>query len=359
MALSRLIVEHFRNLQSFDVNMHHGFNFIVGKNGSGKSSLLEAIYYLGHGRSFKSALASRVIQYEQPHFTLFAQLTEQNKQWSIGLQKTRQGQSAVKINGEEGNKIADLAHLLPIQLISPEEITLLNGGPSYRRAFIDWGLFHHQPEFYQTWTRLRRLLKQRNAALSQVQHYNELAVWDHELAVLANKISQWRESYVTALYDHIVRSCALFLPELDISQRFYQGWEKESDYSELLKRNFERDRQLGYTFSGPQKADLKLKANGIPLDDVLSRGQLKLMMCALRLAQGEYLIQNSVKTCLFLLDDFSSELDPNKQELLAQRLQQIQAQVFISTIQLEQLNPFLCETHALFQLQQGKLQREK
>ena len=146
MAISRLIVEKFRNLNAVDLEFDHGFNFLVGNNGSGKTSLLEAIFYLGHGRSFKSAVANRIISYDEPHFTLL-QIQESQHQWSVGLQKLRQGNTIAKINGEDGNKIADLAHLLPMQLITPEGLTLLNGGPSFRRAFLDWGLFHHHNSF--------------------------------------------------------------------------------------------------------------------------------------------------------------------------------------------------------------------
>ena len=159
MAISRLIVEKFRNLNAVDLEFDHGFNFLVGNNGSGKTSLLEAIFYLGHGRSFKSAVANRIISYDEPHFTLFGQIQESQHQWSVGLQKLRQGNTIAKINGEDGNKIADLAHLLPMQLITPEGLTLLNGGPSFRRAFLDWGLFHHHNSFHSSWVALNRLLK--------------------------------------------------------------------------------------------------------------------------------------------------------------------------------------------------------
>lgn len=357
MALSRLVVDHFRNLQAVDLTLNHGFNFIVGNNGSGKTSLLEAIYYLGHGRSFKSAVSQRIIHYAQPHFTLFADIRHAQGTWSVGLQKTRQGQSTVKINGEDGNKIADLAHLLPIQMISPEGLSLLSDGPSFRRAFLDWGLFHQHSQFFPLWTRLRRVLKQRNAALLNARNYGDMAMWDSEFIPLAMQISQWREAYAEALSANITQTCQLFLPEIELQQRFYYGWDKTHDFAEVLKAGFERDKQLGYTFAGPQKADLRLKANGIPLDDVLSRGQLKLMICALRLAQGEHLMQSRQRHCIFLLDDFASELDQHKRELLAERLKACQSQVFISAIHLNQLQQMPLEQSAVFTLDNGVVDR--
>lgn len=353
MAISRLIIENFRNLTAVDLEFDHGFNFIIGNNGSGKTSLLEAIFYLGHGRSFKSAVANRIISYEQPHFVLHGKIQEQQHQWSVGLQKQRQGNTLMKINGEDANKISDLAHLLPMQIITPEGLTLLNGGPSYRRAYLDWGLFHHHPSFYNAWSNLNRLLKQRNSALQQVHSYAELKIWDIELIKLAYQVSQWREEYAEALRPEIEQTCQLFLPELDISVSFHQGWDKNTDYADLLQQNFERDRTLGYTFSGPQKADFRFKANGLPVEDILSRGQLKLLMCALRLAQGEHLMQQKNRHCIFLIDDFASELDQYKRALLAERLQKNGSQVFVTAITPEQLQQMQPEKHRSFYIENG------
>ncbi len=245
-----------------------------------------------------------------------------------------------------------------MQVITPEGLTLLNGGPSYRRAFLDWGLFHQQSDFYPQWVNLKRLLKQRNAALQQVQNYNELKHWDIELVKTAQNVTAMRTEYAAAITSEIARHCAFFLPELEISVGFYQGWEKGADYTDILQQGFERDRSLGYTMLGAQKADFRFRANGLPVEDVLSRGQLKLLMCALRLAQGEYLTAEKEKPCIFLIDDFASELDPVKRELLSQRLRESQSQVFVTAITQEQLNQMQWQKNSqdqLFEIQQGKI----
>ena len=358
MALSRLIINHFRNLTAVDLELSHGFNFLIGENGSGKTSLLEAIFYLGHGRSFKSHISNRIIHYDHDHFVLHGKIDEAKHQWSVGLQKSRSGDTTLKINGEDGKRLSDLAHLLPMQVITPEGLTLLNGGPSYRRAFLDWGLFHQYPEFYAHWNNLRRLLKQRNAALTQVRTYQELKHWDIELAKLANRVSELRAEYANALRPEIEKTCQFFLPELVISVSFHRGWEKEREYSDILAESFERDRAVGYTMVGPQKADFRFRANGLPVEDVLSRGQLKLLMCALRLAQGEYLIAQKQRQCLFLIDDFASELDPTKRALLAERLRQSGSQVFVTAITQDQLNQMQWQDHPddrLFSVNQGHI----
>ena len=115
--------------------------------------------------------------------------------------------------------------------------------------------------------------------------------------------------------------------------------------------------QLWGTVSGPQKADFRFKANGLPAEDILSRGQLKLLMCALRLAQGEHLMQQKARHCIFLIDDFASELDQYKRALLAQRLQQSGSQVFVSAITVDQLQQMQPENHRTFMVNNGKIQQ--
>lgn len=377
MILSRLLIRDFRNIANADLPLATGFNFLVGSNGSGKTSVLESIYTLGHGRAFRSIQAGKVIRHDCEEFILHGrifhgekrygeecygeQLDEIEKQQfhertvSIGLSKNRQGDSKVRVDGSDGHKIAELAKMLPMQLITPEGFTLLNGGPKYRRAFIDWGCFHNEPRFFTAWANLKRLLKQRNAALRQVTRYSQIQHWDQELVPLATQVSQWRADYIAGITDDIEKTCQQFLPEFTLSVAFQQGWDKESEYAELLARQFERDRALTYTASGPHKADLRIRADGTSVEDMLSRGQLKLLMCALRLAQGEYFTRQSGQKCLYLLDDFASELDAGRRKLLAERLKSTQAQVFVSAITPEQVADMIDVNSRMFRVENGKI----
>lgn len=355
MALTRLLIKDFRNIEQANLALAPGFNFLVGANGSGKTSVLEAIYTLGHGRAFRSLQAGRVIRHDQAAFVLHGRLEGQEREFSVGLSKNRAGESKVRIDGSDGHKVAELAQLLPMQLITPEGFTLLNGGPKYRRAYVDWGCFHNTPGFFNAWSNLRRLLKQRNAALRQVTRYSQIRPWDQELVPLAEQISQWRADYSAAISAEIVTTCAQFLPECDLRFSFQRGWDKESDYAELLERNFERDRALTYTASGPHKADFRIRAEGTPVEDLLSRGQLKLLMCALRLAQGEFLTRQSGRRCVYLIDDFASELDDSRRRLLAERLKATQAQVFVSAISSEHVIDMTDEKGKMFRVEQGKI----
>lgn len=353
MTLSQIKIYHFRNIDYAELSLSKHFNYIVGDNGSGKTSLLEAIYMLGHGRAFRHIQSNRIIQHEKPELVLFSQIESAQKTRTIGLSKTRHNDNTIKIDGNEGFRLTDLAKLLPIQLITPEGFDLLTGGPKYRRAFIDWGCFHHYPEFVSLWNNLKRLFKQRNALLKQSSNYNQLLPWDKELAPIAEKISQIRASYSQNIFPQIMQTCHDFLPEYQLNCQYYQGWEHGISYSDILYRQFERDKFINYTSLGPHKADLKLRIDNIPVEDLLSRGQLKLLMCALRLSQGEYFSETTGQSCIYLIDDFASELDKNKRNLLAKRLKSAQSQVFITAVNQEQISHMIDENDKIFHINSG------
>jgi DNA replication and repair protein RecF len=159
--------------------------------------------------------------------------------------------------------VAELAHLMPMQLITPEGFTLLNGGPKYRRAFLDWGCFHNEAGFFTAWSNLKRLVKQRNAALRQVSRYAQLRPGsgadpaggaNQPLACRIQRRYRRRHGgYLSAVFTGVSLTS------------FQRGWEKETDYAEVLERNFERDRMLTYTAHGPHKADFRIRADGAPV----------------------------------------------------------------------------------------------
>ncbi|CAM3072575.1 DNA replication/repair protein RecF [Moritella viscosa] len=358
MGLVKLNITDFRNIKQVSMQPGVGVNIILGENGSGKSSVLEAIHYLGLGRSFRTHLTSRVVKHGEKDFTLFShcqQRLNDEQITTIGLKKSKNSDTELKIAGQKAERLAELPGILPLQLIHPESFTLLSSGPKLRRQFVDWGGFHVEPEFFATWAKLTRLLKQRNAILKSGKRYAELAYWDKEFAVQGTIIAQMRGRYLEQLNPIIKSALADFLPEYEFDIRYHQGWDSGIELAELLKQNFMRDQQLGYTSLGPQKADIRIRANGVPAHDILSRGQLKLAVCAMRLSQGLFLSQHSNKRCTFLIDDFSSELDDSKRKLLAQYLIESKAQVFVTAIEKSQVTALLTESCKMFHVEHGKL----
>nr|WP_245748819.1 DNA replication/repair protein RecF [Oceanisphaera psychrotolerans] len=297
-----------------------------------------------------------MIRQSEPAFTLFARVRQGDDSLPVGLSKTRGGDTRLKVGGRAAERLADLAHILPIQLIHPEGYNLLTGGPKLRRAYLDWGLFYSHARFFTVWGQFRRLLKQRNALLRQQRTGRELGYWDQQLVTVAEELSLFRQQYAEAV-EPVIRSIAAdFLPEYDFSFDFFRGWDRQTTLAQVLEQGLERDLGLGYTQSGPHKAEIRIKARGMPVQDLLSRGQLKLLVCAMRLAQGLYLKTQSGQDCIFLIDDFASELDEHKRGLLAQRLTELGAQVFVSAIDVAQLSQMITRDNSkLFHVKQGEI----
>ena len=332
MSLTRLNIEAFRNIQSAQLIPAPGINVIYGQNGSGKTSILEAIYFLGMGRSFRSHLSQRVINHDGDKLTLFATLNLARGDSKIGLRRFRNGETEVKIDGEKVKRLSTLAEALPIQVITPESFSLLFEGPKSRRQFIDWGAFHADPQFYGAWTNVRRVLKQRNQLLRNGSAYSHIQFWDQEFVRYAEQVTEIRNHYVDSLNELLKGIIGEFLPSVDVKVSFTRGWDSKTDFAELLENQYSRDLATGHTVSGPHKADLRLRVGTLPAQDALSRGQLKLLVCALRIAQGKLLKQQIDKHSIYLVDDLPSELDAQHRQLLLKQLTDTGAQVFVTAI---------------------------
>lgn len=360
MPISKLIVSNFRNINSETLLFSPKINIISGENGSGKTSLLESICFLGLGRSFRTHLTNRIVHHDKKEFTLYSEVKAKDKITPIGLQKNRNGDVQLKINNEFSKKLSNLIQHIPLQIITPESYKLLTGSPKERRAFLDWGVFYHDPSFYPTWIRIKRLLKQRNAALKQCKRYNDLQIWDNELCILSEKLSAQREAYFDLFLLTVNEVLSDFLPEFEISSKFFCGWDTNNKpLKNYFEDNFIKEQQLGYTTTGPQKSDIRFKINGVPIADVLSRGQLKLFVYALRLAQGVFLNSFDKKECVFLIDDFNSELDNKRQKILAEYILKANAQVFITVIDHNTVTNLFSENRSMFHVKQGKFSEIK
>lgn len=357
MTLIRLKAANFRNINELDIEPSAHFNLLYGDNGSGKTSILEIIHFLSLGRSFRSHILSRVITYEQSAFSLFGLIQQQGHlTLPVGIEKSRHGKMRMKIGNEATASLANLAKILPLQLINPDSYYLLNAGPKQRRQFLDWGVFHLEPSFYPVWQRFQRALKQRNSALQQQVELRQLKVWDNEFCIIAEELAELRGNYIHQLTPVIANILAELIQITGLTIDYYPGWDTQFSLMNILANGIKRDLALGYTQFGPQRADLNLKLNNVPVEDILSRGEQKLLVCALQLAQGLLLKQTTGKSCIYLLDDLPAELDTSHQQKVAQVLNDLEAQVFITALDLKALNQIKeLATTKMFHVKHGKL----
>ncbi|MCW3147767.1 DNA replication/repair protein RecF [Stutzerimonas stutzeri] len=334
MSLSRLSVTGVRNLQPVTLTPSPRINILHGDNGSGKTSLLEAVHLLGLARSFRSLRLTPVIAYEQPSCTVFGEVQLAGGQrCALGVARDRSGEMRIRIDGQNARSAAELADLLPLQLINPDSFRLLEGAPKLRRQFLDWGVFHVEQRFLGAWQRLQQALRQRNSWLRRgtLDDASQVA-WSRELALASEEIDGYRRNYIQTFKPVFERTLSALL-ELDgLQLSYYRGWDKERSLEEVLSASLERDRALGHTQAGPQRADLRLRIGGHSAAEVLSRGQQKLVVCALRIAQGHLVSEAKRGQCIYLVDDLPSELDEQHRQALCGLLEQLDCQVFITCV---------------------------
>ena len=358
MALIRLDIANFRNLTLAELEpLPSGFNMVYGNNGSGKTSLLEAIHFLSVGRSFRSSQTDRIISNVSEKFSIFAHILSHNRQpVPIGIEKNRDKSSKIRLGGEDQSSIAELTRLIPVRLINSQNYSLLDGGPVFRRKYLDWGIFYLKNDFLSLWQRYDRALKQRNAALRGKLSRKEIEIWTLDLLESALLFNQARLDYVQALTPLLLEMLAeVFNSIVEIDIEYQRGWDSELSLDKVLTDSYLKDAWLGYTQFGPHKADLKVLINGVPAKDFLSRGQQKLFVCGMILAQGKLLSKLVKKHPIFLVDDLPSELDSNSLMKIMGLLEQQKAQVFVTAIDLEVIKEFLSCASKMFHVKQGTI----
>lgn len=331
MFLSSLNITNFRIFGELQLEFEDGSNIFYGENGSGKTSLLEAIYYLALGRSFRSHILSRIIQSGSDSFSLFGKIKQENSAITVGITKSTVTGKRIKIAGKEISSNIELTKILPLQLLNHNSYSLLYDGSKLRRQFIDWGLFHVEQSFLALWRKVERILEQRNFAIRTKNSIDCIKIWDKELALSGFELHQYREKYIrefTALTQKLLPD---LLQDFPISIQYAPGWDTNFDLEQALNNSLKQDLRFGYTTTGPHRADLKLLVGKIPAKDALSRGQQKVLLYGLQIAQGILLNNITDKKCIYLVDDLLAELDQQKCQLLANALLNLEnTQLFIT-----------------------------
>ncbi|PFG10591.1 DNA replication/repair protein RecF [Marinobacter sp. LV10MA510-1] len=381
MALITLQTEHFRNLAAKPVTFSPAFNLIYGVNGSGKTSLLEAIGYLGLGRSFRVSRHQAVVQHQQQRFTVFGGLdagtfncggsnsgafnsgvsnpdTRNSDALNSGMPNSelktapeacassyahRLGisrnvglkETVLRVDGEAVRNLSSLARHLPVLVIDPGVFDIVAGGPGKRRQFLDWLVFHVEPSFGGAWQQCQRVISQRNQTLRNGRIDESLMrAWDAQYDLLSNRVTDAR----LAAFALFKEAFWLLLGETDatwanqLKLEFYPGWDHSQPLSEVLVSHRDQERRMGHTLYGPNRADIRLKIQGRPVAEILSRGQQKTLVILMKIAQG-MVLRPLGKQVTFLLDDINAELDSRHRQMLAEKLRSLQCQVFITSIE--------------------------
>lgn len=331
MPFSLLRIDNFRNISSAEVCLSEDLNYFVGANGSGKTSFLEAIYSLVRGRSFRTRYSKPMIMDGSVDNTVvFANWAASDGTLHfIGVERNLKA-SRVRLDGQDVRRISTVSSLIPLQFLSSQSASFFTSGPSARRKYFDWGVFHVEQQFIHTWDRYKRLIQQRNVALRN-HDKQTISAFQYGLANAALDIDEYRKNYFEAISSVVTSLCNEFSIFPGLSLVYERGWNEGIQFEQALKSKLPSDLSRGYTSIGPQYFDVRFLICRQPVEQVLSGGELKLLVHLLKVAQ--ICLLNNIQTIstVYLIDDFYAELSPLFRVMAQDLLKYISSQVLITS----------------------------
>ena len=351
MSLAELRIENLRCVESAVLEFSPELNLVSGENGAGKTSILEAIFLLGRGRSFRTRSSERLIRHGASALTVFGR-TDDSPPKQAGVEIAADGGTRARINGENAQSLLELSGVLPVQAIDPEIHKLVDQGPERRRRWLDWLVFHVEPSFGVHWARYSRALKQRNAALRSGA--SDIGAWDTELIRNGEAITASRQKALERLAPRLAQTFERF-GALDVAAGFFTGWAAGTSLEESLRSHLARDRVRGMTTSGPHRADVTLRRNQRVARETLSRGQQKLTAVAMIVSQLKLLQDELGMRAVLLLDDPAAELDGKNLQRLFDELASLRCQMIATSLTPE--TALFQAPKATFHVEQGHVKR--
>lgn len=349
MSLATLSIQDLRSIDRAALEFSPGLSLIYGPNGSGKTSILESVFLLGRGRSFRTRHTDQLIARGQSSLVLFGQTMEPDHR--IGFEYRRDEAYTARLDGQDVRSLAELPGAFFVEVVDPEIHRLVEGSPGERRRWLDWGVFHVEPSFLEHWLRFSRALRQRNAALKQNQ---DPQIWDGEVATHGERVAAQRSHWFEAIKPHLIETIQR-LSGLDVELSYFQGWSAERPLSEALRDGLARDRHRGSTLAGPQRADVLLRVAGRAARESLSRGQQKLVAAAMVLALLGRLREQGGPPPTLLLDDPAAELDTDRLSRLVDLVSDLRCQLIITSLDPD-LRAF-GQPERVFHVEQGTVQQ--
>lgn len=333
MKINSLGLLHFRNHNHITLEFKEGITTIVGRNGLGKTNIIEAIYYASSLNSHRVGTDEPLIQHGSDSAQINVTATKHNRQAKIQVNLNKASNNAVHLNGSQVRRPRDIVGVLQVVVFSPEDLELVKGDPAVRRKFIDTFMMMHSPRVADLKQSYDRALKQRNSLLKSAGRKSlsesalqTLEVWDEQIALYGAQLVEQRLKGLELLQPFIENFGNVISGDTEpLTVSYSSSWlganshtfeEIESDLKQALylRRNDEVDR--GITLSGPHRDDVTLTLSGKPVKGYASHGQSWSVAIALRLATFQVLREHDDDPIL-ILDDVFAELDQQRRQRLA------------------------------------------
>jgi len=332
MSLSEITISNLRCIEHAELCLPPGLTLIYGGNGSGKTSLLEGIFVLGRGRSFRTRNSERLIRRGQAHMRVTGEVQRSaHESVRLGFEVTGAA-TAARVAGRAAETLAELSQVLAVQVIEPGVHRLVEEGGYRRRRWLDWAVFHVEPQFVDLWVRYTRVLKQRNAALKTQAAI--VSAWDADLARVGEAITESRQQLMSRLQPYWEAAVSA-LSGLEVELHYLRGWSQALTLAEALSASRAADETRRQTQAGPHRADVAVRLHGRAARDVLSRGQQKLVAVAMVVAQLRLLQETTGMTPTLLLDDPAAELDGERLQRFIDEVASLRCQLVVTSLHPE------------------------
>ncbi|MDX1455339.1 MAG: DNA replication/repair protein RecF [Gammaproteobacteria bacterium] len=352
--LKRLTVKDYRCFDSAELELAPEINWIIGKNASGKTSLLEAIFYLGHGRSFRTSRIERAIRAGSDSLEVVARVESHSGEVVLGMARSS-SEARARLGGKPLESLAAAARLLPVVVLDSEMNRLISEGPAERRRWLDWGVFHVEPKYQQAWQVFRKALRQRNEGLKQRLPAKALQPWTEQLVSAGLRVDAYRQAFFEAIEPLATEYARHLLDQPAVSLEYQRGWAEGESYGENLLRHQERDYEQGITRYGPHRAEVRMLVEGVAAQERVSRGQLKILAGALWLAQVQLYNRRIGSKVVLLVDDLAAELDSVHLERFIDLLKQQDCQLILTAISPEDIGNTHLEGGHVFHVEHGRI----
>ena len=350
MILANIWIQSLRNIANAHLVLHPRCNVIVGKNGSGKTSILEAIYLLSRGQSFKTRSIAPLVEFTKSKLSISAKSCDEA---AVLLEKDLKGNTFAYIDGKRCQRISELTKLFPCQLFHHDLFQIIDSSSQIRRKLLDWGLFYQSSDYKEKISDFKKVLLQRNFVLKNNGSAMELRAWNKMFIELSVQINEFRQQYVNQLSEAFQQELGRFNPEFGCEIKYHRGWGAQLTLEESLIKHEELDRKFGYTRFGPQHADLFILGEHGKGKLEWSRGQQKLILILLKIAQVKLLEQN----CLFLFDDLLAELDEQKLHSLYELFGKINGQFILTVLDDAAKDTAIFKDSRWFYLKEGAIDK--
>ena len=362
MYIKSLQLLNFRNYENLFLNFNKEINFFIGSNGQGKTNILEAIYLLSIGKSFRTNKDKEMINFEGDNAYVGCYFSKNNQDNKLEIVLKKDDKKGVKVNKVSIDKFSMLLGNLNVVIFSPEDLKLIKDGPKERRKFIDREISQIIPKYYYYISSYNKILTQRNKILkSFIIDDNLIDVYDEELANFAAYIYVYRRDFVNKiqsiaknihnkLTNNAEKLTMLYVNELKL--RDEDNYESiRTKFLQYTKANRNTDKHYKTTKLGPHKDDIDIFINGINAKLYGSQGQVRTCSISLKLSEIELIKNETNEYPVLLLDDIFSELDETRQKLLINNLYDVQ--MFITSAEENHKKIFSAKNKNIYYIDNG------